>query len=47
MKSGLLASGGSFVVGVVLSLFAIFGGIGAITPAANTTATDVVNYDAP
>ncbi len=39
-------AGVPFIVGVVLSLFGIFGGVSAITPAANSTSINVVNYDA-
>ena len=44
-----VGSAASFVVGVVLALFAILGGVSAVTPDANPAAAsdDVVRYDAP
>lgn len=47
--SGLVQAGGSVAAGVVLALFAVLGGVSAITPSANSgEATDqVVLYDAP
>lgn len=44
-----VGSAASFVVGVVLALFAIFGGVSAVTPGANpaSASDEVVRYDAP
>ncbi len=44
-----VGSAASFVVGVMLALFAILGGVSAVTPDANPAAAsdDVVRYDAP
>jgi len=46
--SSTLQAGGSVVAGIVLALFAVLGGVSAITPSANSAeATDqVVLYDA-
>lgn len=35
----------SFLGGVILALFAIIGGVGAITPAPNGSAGTLVQYD--
>lgn len=45
--NSIVAAGASFVVGVVLALFAVFGGVGAVTGGTNpaSASTDVVTYD--
>lgn len=37
----------AFVTGVVLALLGIWGGVGAITPAANKAPAELATYDAP
>ncbi len=37
----------SFVGGVILALFTIIGGTGAITPSPNPTPTNLAHYETP
>jgi hypothetical protein len=47
--SSSMQAGGSLLVGAILSLFAVLGGVAAITPGANASSAsdNVVVYDAP
>lgn len=44
-SSSAKALGGSFLAGVLLALFGVIGGVGAITPDANGKPANLTQYD--